>query len=215
MEEPPLECLKMSKLKVIKEGYKNNRLTALSFSHSLFRVYVRKRKGRVYNENIKIDIWNFKCDCGKEKQIDYKSVIYGNSKSCGCINIEQCREKQKGFTIKKKENADYVKSGFKRAYHAYLTSAKKRGYNFELTIDLFKIITKVRCTYCGDPPKSKSYDKSKQGYYLYNGIDRVDPKKGYILGNVVTCCKTCNYAKASLTLAEFQSWIKRLKAWNS
>ena len=36
-----------------------------------------------------------------------------------------------------------------------------------------------------------------------NGIDRVDNKKCYVSGNVVSCCKFCNYAKNMNILEEF------------
>jgi hypothetical protein len=31
---------------------------------------------------------NFKCDCGKIKEIFIRSVMSGNTKSCGCLNVE-------------------------------------------------------------------------------------------------------------------------------
>lgn len=43
-----------------------------------------------------------------------------------------------------------------------------------------------------------------------NGIDRVNNDLGYINNNVVSCCKTCNLAKSSLTLIEFKNWINNL-----
>ena len=41
------------------------------------------------------------------------------------------------------------------------------------------------------------------GQYLYNGIDRIDNKLGYIKGNMTPCCKICNHAKHDLT---FEGW---------
>jgi hypothetical protein len=48
------------------------------------------------------------------------------------------------------------------------------------------------------------------GYYLYNGIDRVDNTLGYSKENCVSCCKICNYMKQVLTLEEFYSHIRRI-----
>lgn len=40
------------------------------------------------------------------------------------------------------------------------------------------------------------------------GIDRVDPRKGYIVDNVLPCCSThCNYMKKDLELSEFKNHI--------
>jgi hypothetical protein len=50
--------------------------------------------------------------------------------------------------------------------------------------------------YCHYPPRGG-----------FNGIDRVDNSKGYILGNCVPCCSWCNRAKADGTLAKFMDWI--------
>lgn len=33
---------------------------------------------------------------------------------------------------------------------------------------------------------------------LYQGIDRVNSKIGYTLGNVVPCCKKCNTVKSDI-----------------
>lgn len=46
--------------------------------------------------------------------------------------------------------------------------------------------------------------------FLYNGIDRVDSKKGYVAGNVVTCCRNCNQAKSDKSIDEFEEWAIRL-----
>lgn len=43
----------------------------------------------------------------------------------------------------------------------------------------------------------------------YNGIDRVDPTKGYIIDNCVPCCTTCNYMKRILQRDEFLDHVKK------
>jgi hypothetical protein len=43
----------------------------------------------------------------------------------------------------------------------------------------------------------------------FSGIDRIDPLKGYHIGNAVPCCKFCNFAKMDSTLAEFLERIAR------
>jgi hypothetical protein len=42
------------------------------------------------------------------------------------------------------------------------------------------------------------------------GLDRVDNNKGYVVGNLVACCGTCNMMKADLALEAFKAHIRRL-----
>jgi len=46
--------------------------------------------------------------------------------------------------------------------------------------------------------------------YIYNGLDRIDNEKGYLLDNVTPCCKICNQAKHALSLDDFLAWCQRL-----
>ena len=48
--------------------------------------------------------------------------------------------------------------------------------------------------------------------YKHNGIDRVDPSKGYTIDNCVSCCSKCNYAKHDMTISEYNEWLT--KAYN-
>lgn len=38
-------------------------------------------------------LWLCKCDCGKELFVRYSSLVNNNTKSCGCLKIEQTRER--------------------------------------------------------------------------------------------------------------------------
>ena len=46
-------------------------------------------------------------------------------------------------------------------------------------------------------------------------IDRIDNTKGYIPGNVRSCCKHCNLAKHTMSEEEFNSWISSLIKFHS
>jgi hypothetical protein len=41
-------------------------------------------------------VWLFKCDCGKEKEILYRSVIKGDTKTCGCLRRELMKDNKLG-----------------------------------------------------------------------------------------------------------------------
>lgn len=75
----------------------------------------------------------------------------------------------------------------------------------------------MRCRYCGCAPYqiSKSSNRTPScvqawSTYIYNGIDRIDSSKGYVKGNVVACCGTCNKAKLVMTQPEFLAWVERV-----
>jgi hypothetical protein len=52
--------------------------------------------------------------------------------------------------------------------------------------------------------------RGKPSEFRYQGMDRVEPKLGYVTGNVVPCCKTCNWAKQRMGLIEFRKWVTRV-----
>jgi hypothetical protein len=56
-------------------------------------------------------------------------------------------------------------------------------------------------------PSTVSYWRGSNGSFTYNGIDRKDNAAGYVEGNVVPCCKTCNYVKKSMLYGDFMAFI--------
>lgn len=83
------------------------------------------------------------------------------------------------------------------AMFLYTYNAKKRGLVFDLPREDFHKLLSAPCEYCGAPPNP------------VGGIDRVDNGRGYIVGNVVPCCKICNLAKRDMSRAEFLDWLMR------
>ncbi len=101
------------------------------------------------------------------------------------------------------EESDYVlsKVAFTHLYHRYKTGAKYNKRNFNLTKRQFKRLTSSRCFYCGIVPhrlfNRTGYNASRKPY-VYNGVDRVNSKEGYIISNCVSCCFACNRMKNTL-----------------
>ena len=93
-------------------------------------------------------------------------------------------------------------------YAKYAHSAKTRGLAFKLGRGQAAWLFTGRCAYCGTTP-------SEQDGLTYNGIDRVDNSKGYVEGNVVSCCATCNKAKNRYPLKDFLSWAARVQEHQS
>lgn len=145
--------------------------------------------------------WLCKCSCGKYATVSTGSLRCGHTSSCGCYRRELPVNKAlpKG------------KSALNALYSNYKYNAAKRGYLFELTIGMFQEITKQDCHYCSSPPSSTHRGKATiSGDYTYNGIDRQDNSKGYVVGNVVACCKHCNQAKGEQSVEDFLDHIKRM-----
>lgn len=84
-------------------------------------------------------------------------------------------------------------------------SVEKRGGDFGLDYEEFKAFVSRPCAYCG----SLGTPKQKYGHYsISNGIDRIDNSKGYVVGNVAPCCKTCNQFKKGLTIDEVLAHVR-------
>jgi hypothetical protein len=78
-----------------------------------------------------------------------------------------------------------------------MKGAIKRQLVFDLTLEEFTSLSDADCVYCGDLPSIGC-----EGV-VRNGVDRVDSGKGYVQGNVVSCCKTCNIMKHRFTAKQF------------
>jgi len=70
---------------------------------------------------------------------------------------------------------------------------KKKGRKFELTNERAIELLLGSCTYCGQSG---------------GGIDRIDSSKGYVEGNVTSCCTRCNTMKMDTPKDE---WVAHMK----
>ena len=73
-------------------------------------------------------------------------------------------------------------------YEVYKRCANEKQLDFEITIDEYKSIVQLPCHYCGIVQEKG-----------FNGMDRLDSSKGYVVDNVVSCCEMCNYMKKCLS----------------
>ena len=148
--------------------------------------------------------WLCKCDCGNETIVHGYQLVTGNTKSCGCLQREHMRDlglhRKIGLGLANMHNI----------IAQYKARAKRKGYEYKLTEKQFKKITQKDCHYCGAKPNNIANIKDYNGKYIYNGLDRINNTKGYIIDNVVPCCKMCNDKKSNMTLQEFKDWIKKV-----
>lgn len=106
--------------------------------------------------------------------------------------------------------------GFAPIYQGYKCKSRKRGIAFSLTKrEVFELVTQP-CYYCGIVPnqvyRSQGSYQTLMYRFLYNGIDRVDNARGYITGNCVPCCGSCNRGKWIDTPTGYIDRCKRVAA---
>lgn len=163
-------------------GLKFGRWTVLSLESESKNI-----KGRAH--------WLCRCECGKEKIVSGRNLLSGDSSSCGCLRKEMSA-------------LPFGESNFNALYYHYNGAAKRRNLEFALDKEYFKFLTKQDCYYCGKPPAQVAKSRTRNGEYIYNGVDRIDSTKGYIEGNVVPCCGRCNEAKMAESQEGFIEWVK-------
>lgn len=146
--------------------------------------------------------WLCRCDCGLERTVSGNNLQRGMTRSCWCLRREASRDRK---------FLPWGEAARKQIYLSYQARAAKKGLPWNLTEEEFCTLMSGDCRYCGCAPFLIRTLKSGSAF-IYNGIDRKDSSKGYVKDNVVTCCKTCNYAKHSLSQTEFAAWVKRTAA---
>lgn len=146
--------------------------------------------------------WRCLCDCGTERVVKGNHLRRGLIQSCGCLQREVAAD-----MVGKAQAAHTLPPGtalFNQLYDKYRRRAK---VSFELTKEDFSFLTKMNCHYCGIKP---SQVISRDGDYVYNGVDRIDSSKGYTMDNVVPCCGVCNKMKMDMDYPTFIGHTKRI-----
>lgn len=146
--------------------------------------------------------WLCKCDCGIEKLISYQNLKHG-TKSCGCYNKDRIKTIPKSFNnIKYSPEISSARRAWKNKYS-----------DGNLTFKDFYKLSKQNCYYCNSNP-SQIFSIRKNGEFVYNGLDRIDPTQSHNLDNVVACCYTCNRFKSNQSQQDFLLWASKIKEKN-
>jgi hypothetical protein len=107
---------------------------------------------------------------------------------------------------------DPTEASFNKIFLDYRRKAELAGRKFLLTREEFRHLTKQPCYYCGTPP-SRAYKTTKgRQAYTYSGVDKIDPRGDYDLGNSVSSCWTCNNMKSNSTFADFMAHLAKITA---
>ena len=127
-------------------------------------------------------VWICRCSCGKEIETSSNRLLFGKSISCGCHKAERrVRSIDNLFLKRFKERARYCK------------------IQWSLNDKYALFLAHSPCYYCGEMDKRRIKINDDYVDLVINGIDRVDNSIGYIYGNVVSCCRSCNTKKGAVT----------------
>jgi len=124
----------------------------------------------------------------KEKVLLKHKTYYNNNK-------EKINSQRKDYSQKYYKQ---VKGTLNYTYSCYKASAKRRGLEFDLTLEEFGTFQKI-CHYCGD---------------FAGGLDRIHNTIGYSADNCVSCCDICNKTKRALSLDEWKNYLTQMVLYN-
>lgn len=151
----------------------------------------------------KKSVWVCQCDCGNMLEVVGGKLTIGHTQSCGCLQKE--RSAEVGKKNRGRGRDTIVRQPIEATIHAlYLVkrgNARRRGWEFTLTEEQFKLISEQACFYCGRLPSARNTQSGGYTYesdFISNGIDRVNTLQGYTIENSVPCCKHCNWEKGPI-----------------
>lgn len=149
------------------------------------------------------------CICGQVLERKHHKLLESRTEGkrpfCGeCLQLvassdRAIRKEEQLQQRLRKQEARKEKVFLNRVIRSYRKGAEQRTLSWSLSEDDVRIVYQP-CNYCGNPG-----DKEYRGI-RYNGIDRVDNSRGYEAGNVVACCKKCNFAKSNMSLTTWNDW---------
>lgn len=159
-----------------------------------------------YKQNRKLI--TIKCDyCGKEfekpvseynRNIKLGRSNYCSRHCCGCANIKNL-PKNNSSNIKQYCNNRGDKY---TPFRYYYRNAKRRFKEFNLTLEYLKELWEKQkgiCPYTGIKLNLATYLKNHNDPIFTASLDRIDPSKGYIIGNVQYISTAINYMKHTMS----------------
>jgi len=156
----------------------------------------KRNNAKEMNKNIEANI-KYCTTCCKEYHISEFIGNNPNIETKTCLFCRQQNKEQDKHRDKEKRNL-LAKININQAFSSYIKEAKRRSIEFHLSKEDFCNIVREKCYYCGEINEEKNF----------NGIDRVNSEKTYILENCVSCCSLCNYLKNKTSIDIF---IKRIQ----
>lgn len=154
------------------------------------------------------------CICKKDILVDSRFIQ--TKRFCGSLCPEllpYCTEQGKlgGKIIQDRfSNEDLILT--KRFNRIKKDARQKRKIEFQIKKTDYKAIAFLPCVYCGqsDSKRIRGNETVK-----INGIDRIDSSKGYIMGNIQSCCFTCNMMKGEMIEKVFFEHVVRIYSYRN
>lgn len=154
---------------------------------------------RVGSDKRHRSLWKCQCACGNIVIKNLSVLQIGKAKSCGCLDKE---------TRHTRNLKGWQEAAINRLIRSYKRGAKLRNLEYNLSKEQFLFLTRKNCYYCNSEPSQVCRSENYSGDYVYNGIDRKNPKQGYFFENCVSCCYRCNKAKGDFSEDEFFDLIR-------
>ena len=172
--------------------------------------------------------WMCKCSCGVTRSVTSQNLRGGKSASCGCFRNEDRPSlvRNRDYSGRKNPRAQksiaasggiWVPSNsvwYKRAAGVFYT-AKKAGIpvGFGSVAQMAVYVRSIAPPVC--PVFKQPFAERGQGFSKWSpSIDKVDPKLGYVPGNIQVISMLANCMKRDATreqLHMFADWIKEVR----
>lgn len=175
-------------------------------------------------------MWYCTCECGTSRAVSGANLTTGASTSCGCLreenrpNLVKTRDFRGNKNPRAKINirkygADYVPSDslwYKRAAGVFY-AAKRNGVpvGFGSAVEFAAYIKSIAPDRC--PVFGKRFTERGSGLDRWSpSVDKIDPKRGYVKGNIQVISVLANCMKRDATRSElkkFAAWILGETKW--
>lgn len=148
-----------------------------------------------------------KCDCGKEAVRFAFDIIYGKSTRCVSCRVKSLNLQKHLPRLSGSDNCNW--KGYKNVPHTYFSQiksgAKKRYIKFEVSIKDIQELWEAQNGLCAYTNAPITFGKKAK---IKASLDRIDPKLGYIKGNIQWVTSDINFMKQDFSDEEFLGYIE-------
>jgi hypothetical protein len=157
------------------------------------RLIVLERRGKDKHRNA---LWLCKCQCGNEKEIKTICLKNGDTKSCGCLNLERIQEMGRNNWAGHEEINGHYWSEIRK-------SARERNLDFNIDMETAWNIFLSQNKQCALSGQKLFFAKSHQKNVQTASLDRINSNLGYSTDNIQWLHKDINISKSTLEQNEF------------
>lgn len=171
-------------------------------------------------------MWECRCDCGTKRNVSGANLTSGHSTSCGCfreenrpnlvLNRDNRGDKNPRAQLNmRKYGTNYVPSSsvwYKRASGVFYAARKNNvPVGFSSVVELAAYVRSIAPKKC--PVFGEKFVERGNGFDRWSpSIDKINPKKGYVRGNIQVISVFANAMKRDASpreLRKFASWVLR------